>query len=153
MAHITRIKVDHFRALKSVDFSLGRMAVLIGENDVGKTSVLNALKTFYANKKLSDRNDFHLHDCDSPVVITLTFKNEKEELTIRRVFEFDKTPATEVAEGESFKKAPKDLVDSTINQAGFYFFPVNRDVSVQFAMTKTALLLSLIHISEPTRPY
>jgi predicted ATPase len=36
MPHIIKIKVEHFRALKSIEFELGKMAVLIGENDVGK---------------------------------------------------------------------------------------------------------------------
>ena len=144
MKHIARIQIEHYRALKSVDFRLGAMAVLIGENDVGKTSVLNALKTFYANKKLSDENDFHLHDCDNPVVITLTFLCDENEVVIRRVYEFNKPPVTQLLESGEFKKAPKALTDETINQEGFYFFPVNRDIAVQFAMTKTALLGKLV---------
>lgn len=144
MSHISRIKAEHFRALKSVDFRLGKMAVLIGENDVGKTSVLNALKTFYANKRLSDRHDFHLHDCETPVVITLTFHEGGEDTTIRRTFEFNKTPITEVEDEGEFKKATKEVVESAINNDCFYFFPVNRDIAVQFAMTKTALLGKLV---------
>ena len=144
MKHISRIKIEHYRALKSVDFRLGSMAVLIGENDVGKTSVLNALKAFYANKKLSDSNDFHLHDCDCPVTITLTFSNENDEIQIRRIFAFNKPPVTEYFDHGEFKTSPKVLVDGAINQDGFYFFPVNRDIAVQFAMTKTALLGKLV---------
>ena len=144
MKHITRIQIEHYRALKSVDFRLSSMAVLIGENDVGKTSVLNALKAFYTNKKLADSNDFHQHDCEKPVVITLTYLCDGTEVVIRRVYEFNKPPATMLFDGDGFSKAPKDLVDETINQEGFYFFPVNRDIAVQFAMTKTALLGKLV---------
>jgi putative ATP-dependent endonuclease of OLD family len=144
MAHITHIKVDHFRALKSVAFSLGKMAVLIGENDVGKTSVLNALRTFYTNKKLSDRHDYHLHDLESAVVITVTLKNHDSEATFRRTFEFNKAPITEIEKEGEFKSATKAEADAFIQSEAFFFFPVNRDVAVQFAMTKTALLGKLV---------
>lgn len=115
--------------------------MLIGENDVGKTSVLNALRVFYANKKLSDRHDFHLHDIDTPVVITLTFQTDGKDITFRRIFEYNKAPSTETLDGDKFIAAPKKLIDEHIKD---YFFPVNRDVSVQFAMTKTALLGKLV---------
>lgn len=144
MTHITHIKVEHFRALKSVDFGLGKMAVIIGENDVGKTSVLNSLKTFFANKKLSDRHDFHQHNCEVPVVITLSFTDGQEEFVIRRTFEFNKAPLTEREEEGEFKRAPKGEIEAVINSEGFHFFPVNRDIAVQFAMTKTALLGKLV---------
>lgn len=144
MSHITRIEIEHFRALKSVSFPIGRLAVLIGENDVGKTSVLNALKAFYANKKLSDPNDFHHHECEIPVVITLTFRTEDEEIKIRRTFEFDKSPVSEVFEGGTFKKALPAILAKATNSEAFFFFPVNRDIAVQFAMTKTALLGKLV---------
>lgn len=144
MAHITKIKIEHFRALKCIEFELGKMAVLIGENDVGKTSVLNALKTFYGGKKLDDQNDFHGHDCNLPVVITLDFETDKGVTTIRKTFGYDKPPETAILKEGEFKKATKEEVAEASNTEGFFFFPVNRDIAVQFAMTKTALLGKLI---------
>lgn len=144
MAHITKIKIEHFRALKCIEFELGKMAVLIGENDVGKTSVLNALKAFYANKKLEDKHDFHCHDCTAPVVITLSFKTDKDVVTLRRTFEYGKPPETAILKEGEFKKATKEEVAEASNSEGFFFFPVNRDVAVQFSMNKTALLGKLV---------
>ncbi|OYW76944.1 MAG: hypothetical protein B7Z37_06395 [Verrucomicrobia bacterium 12-59-8] len=143
MTYIKTIKVEHFRALKLIEFSLGKMAVIIGENDVGKTSVLSALKVFFINKKLDDKNDFHLHECETPVVITLTFDIDKIETTVRRTFEFGKTPDTSILKDGEFKKASKEDISEACAER-FFFFPVNRDIAVQFAMTKTALLGKLV---------
>ena len=41
---ITEVSIRNFRGIKSLDLDLGPIAVLIGENNSGKTSVLDALK-------------------------------------------------------------------------------------------------------------
>ena len=42
---LSKITIDNFRGIKHVDVELERdMTVLIGENNVGKTSVLEALQ-------------------------------------------------------------------------------------------------------------
>ena len=41
---ITQVSIRNFRGIKSLDLDLGPVAVLIGENNSGKTSVLDALK-------------------------------------------------------------------------------------------------------------
>lgn len=145
MSHIKKISVEHFRALKSIEFEVEKMSILIGENDVGKTSVLYALRVFYLNKKLDDLHDYHQHNREMPVTITLTFQTGDEEIVVRRVFPFSKTPETYVLNGTTMDKmSSKDDVLKKINAEGFYFFPVNRDVAVQFAMGKTAMLGKLI---------
>src|SRR4051812_2208640 len=40
---ITMVRVIHFRCLRAVEFPLGPTTVLIGENNAGKTSFLEAL--------------------------------------------------------------------------------------------------------------
>ncbi|MDA7920447.1 AAA family ATPase [Verrucomicrobiales bacterium] len=118
MPHITNIRIKHFWALKSVEFAVGKMGVLIGENDVGKTSVLNA---FYANKKLADPNDFHQHDCDTPVVFTLTFDTDGRCAVIRQTFQFDKVPVCEVFEGGGISRRTGPANSSV--RHGFAFSP------------------------------
>ena len=55
--HISHVKIANFRALEKVTVPLKRCSVLIGENDVGKTTFLYALEKFFAHKKLSDKTD------------------------------------------------------------------------------------------------
>jgi len=40
---IARISIQHFRNFKSLDFSVGNHAVIVGENEVGKSNLLFAL--------------------------------------------------------------------------------------------------------------
>ena len=40
---ISRVHIENFRSVKTLDFVPGRYAVLIGENNAGKSNVLKAL--------------------------------------------------------------------------------------------------------------
>lgn len=144
MAYIKNIKIENYRALKKIDFDIGRMAVLIGENDVGKTSVLGAIKTFFDNKKLTDRNDYHQHHTDDDIKVCIAFDYGDRQTTVRRTFPFGKPPTTEFFEEGQFRVASKDELPSAAPSNTFFFFPVNRDISIQYSMNKTALLGKLI---------
>ena len=41
--HIVRLKISGFRGVRSADITLGRHAVLVGPNNSGKTTVIEAL--------------------------------------------------------------------------------------------------------------
>lgn len=67
---ITEVRIRNFRGIKSLDLELGRVCVLIGENNTGKTSVLEALKLCLRDlgprgRIAFDAFDFHLSDADS----------------------------------------------------------------------------------------
>ncbi len=73
--HISHVKISNFRALQSVSVPLNTFSVLLGENDVGKTSFLHALDKFFIGKKLSDSNDWFDFDTDVDIRIVLTFQS------------------------------------------------------------------------------
>ena len=52
---ISNVEIAHFRALEQVSIPLNQFSVILGENDVGKTSLLYALETFFLQKKLTAR--------------------------------------------------------------------------------------------------
>lgn len=80
--------IENFRGIAKLTLELDRTTVLIGENNSGKTSVLEALHTCM-NRGLSRRAtpfseyDFHLATEDAepadalPIVLTLTFEESK----------------------------------------------------------------------------
>lgn len=89
---LSKITIDNFRGIKHVDVELERdMTVLIGENNVGKTSVLEALQLCLDIVK-SDKTcnfteyDFYrdaTHSCIEacePIGITLSFFESKEHI-------------------------------------------------------------------------
>ena len=63
------IKIKNFRSLKNfnMEFNSG-LNVIIGENDAGKTSLIDSLKILFSKKKI-DMNDFN--EVENPVTIEL----------------------------------------------------------------------------------
>ena len=81
-------EIENFRGIAKLTLELDRTTVLIGENNSGKTSILEALHTCM-NRGLSRRAtpfsdyDFHLATADAeptdapPIVLTLSFEESK----------------------------------------------------------------------------
>jgi predicted ATP-dependent endonuclease of OLD family len=60
--HIVRLKISGFRGVRSADIGLGRHAVLVGPNNSGKTTVIEALALLLGRDRLVRRlteHDFH----------------------------------------------------------------------------------------------
>lgn len=60
--HIVRLKISGFRGVRSADIVLGRHAVLVGPNNSGKTTVIEALALLFGRDRLVRRlteHDFH----------------------------------------------------------------------------------------------
>ncbi len=81
--NLTSVQIENFRGIRNMNLELGKTTVLIGENNTGKTSVLDALKLCLENmtgphRTVFDPMDFHLPDENAepssadPIKITLT---------------------------------------------------------------------------------
>lgn len=60
--HIVRLKISGFRGVRLADITLGRHAVLVGPNNSGKTTVIEALALLFGRDRLVRRlteHDFH----------------------------------------------------------------------------------------------
>jgi len=87
---LNKIKIENFRGIATLEVDLDRdITVLIGENNSGKTTVLEALRfgldTVKSNKTCDfSKYDFHRNDeCENllsskPVVLTFSFLESKE---------------------------------------------------------------------------
>ncbi len=150
--YITNAQIANYRALETISVPLTKFSVLIGENDVGKTSFLYALDTFYACKKITDVSEFYRKDTDRIISIVLTFselpddpdllklKSDDGTITLKRVFKFNETPQNILIQNGTEKDPKGSVLKSWFSQDNFHFIPVRRDLSVQFSMNKTALL-------------
>jgi len=86
---LVRVDIENFRGIKQLSVPLDEITVLIGENNAGKSSVLDALQ-FCLSRSLTRRSsqfseyDYHLPGEDSrpsesePITITLYFKERHE---------------------------------------------------------------------------
>ena len=73
--YISHVHILNFRALQSVSIPLNQFSVLLGENDVGKTSFLYALDAFFMGKKISDPDNYFIKDTSKNISIALSFMN------------------------------------------------------------------------------
>lgn len=84
---LRRIQIENFRGIQSLDLEIGDTTVLIGENNTGKTAVLDALR--FALRDIRSRRgcsfdayDFHLADSAAepatapPISIKVTFRED-----------------------------------------------------------------------------
>jgi putative ATP-dependent endonuclease of OLD family len=85
---LKKIQIENFRGIKQLSLELDELTVLIGENNTGKTTILEALRTCLTRsltRKASPFSDFdyHLQDANAqptqakPIIITLTFSEYK----------------------------------------------------------------------------
>lgn len=52
--HITKIDIRNFRSARNLSLSTGKLAVLVGKNDSGKSNVLRALNLFFNGRTMPD---------------------------------------------------------------------------------------------------
>ena len=151
--NISHVEISHFRALEDVSVPLNQFSVLIGENDVGKTSFLFALDKFFTGKKLSEVTDWFKEDTSKDIRIVLTFQKVPETgelssfvrsdgtIVLSKVFSLGKPPVTNaVLDDNSAIAVPAAVLKQWFSPESFHFIPVRRDLVVQFSMAKTALL-------------
>lgn len=150
---IAHAEIARFRALEAVSVPLNQFSVLIGENDVGKTSFLYALDRFFANKKLDDKADWFKQAPETDIRIVLTFQALPEDqqlqalrradgsVVVSKVFALERPPVVKaILDDQSAVDIPKPVLAKYFAGESFHFIPVRRDLAVQFSMAKTALL-------------
>jgi putative ATP-dependent endonuclease of OLD family len=150
---ISDVQIFNFRALEKISVSLDRFSVLLGENDVGKTSFLHALNKFFEGKKLDDKRDWFKEDTSKEIRIVLTFKDLPDDAQLAPLRRADGTVVVSKAFGHgvapvvrailadgSAVAVGKPVLDQHFSIGSFHFVPVRRDLAVQFSMGKTALL-------------
>ncbi|MBI2907415.1 MAG: ATP-dependent endonuclease [Chloroflexi bacterium] len=69
---LTQLSVTNYRALRDVTIPLSRFGCLIGENNSGKSSFLQALALFFSGTKLAAS---HFFDESKPIRIAVTFED------------------------------------------------------------------------------
>lgn len=151
--YISHAQIENYMALQTVSVPLNKFSVILGENDVGKTSFLYALDVYFKNKKISDQESYFKRETKNSIKIVLTFgdapdddeinnlKRNDRTIRISKIFPFDQPPITKIISDDNSEHS---ISASTLNKwfsvDNFHFIPVRRDLSVQFSMTKTALL-------------
>ena len=88
---ITTLHIENFRGIRRLDLDLDEMTVLVGENNSGKTEVLDALRLCLRDlgprrRVVFDALDFHLADAEAepasadPIRIEITFSEQSKDV-------------------------------------------------------------------------
>jgi putative ATP-dependent endonuclease of OLD family len=136
---LARLGIQNFRGITNLTLELDQITVLIGENNTGKTSVLEALHTCMS-RGLTRRAtpfseyDFHLLDDTTepsdalPLVVTLTFEESAEDEWVAEI-------------DQAFDKAIQ-ILDDNRKQLTFrvtsQFDPATRDFAIEWAFLDKA---------------
>ena len=79
---LSKVIIENFRSYSHrVELSIEQITAIIGKNDVGKSSILDALDTFFNQGKL-DVADRNIHSTDNPVIIGCVFSNPPNEIVL-----------------------------------------------------------------------
>ncbi len=70
---LIKVKIENFRGYKNSEIELSKLSVIIGKNDVGKSTLLDALNIFFENEKLVE-NDTNVYSESNEINITCFFK-------------------------------------------------------------------------------
>lgn len=76
---LKRMKLKNFRAHKDTTINFHDLSVIMGKNDIGKSSILDALDLFFnsSNTKKIDKEDINVYSNESYVSITCMFELPK----------------------------------------------------------------------------
>lgn len=107
MSRITHVRIENFRVLREVEFSCDDLTLLVGMNNVGKTSVHEALRLFFSHdKRRFSADDRPHHTPDRATVVEVTFREpEGTDRVIRMTVEPEGSPVhMDVTDPEAHSK-------------------------------------------------
>jgi putative ATP-dependent endonuclease of the OLD family len=99
------IRVAGFRALKNIEISLCQKTVLIGTNNVGKTTLLNALQLAFGDSRWVTQDDFSIGPSENDTKIKVDVQFIPVDSSGKQVSEFESKWSSifrrEIREGDS----------------------------------------------------
>lgn len=140
-AHLTRIKINRFRAIKSADIELGHTTALVGQNGSGKTTVLRALNAFfnYAAEEPDFQSGRHKYTSGSQSVIEVVLEgladsglplSDPAVGQVRARLKYRSAKKWECYAGGKWSAMPSDFHDTLQQYLSFAFIPIRRDHEV-----------------------
>lgn len=80
---IRSITIENFRGYKNTtNVQFDNITLVVGKNDVGKSTIFEALDIFFGNRK-ADKNDLNIHcNADDKISISVEFDNLPQEIDI-----------------------------------------------------------------------
>lgn len=74
---LVKCRIENFRSYENAEFNFSDLSVIIGKNDVGKSTLFDALDIFFENNKASE-DDVNINSSENQFSITCFFKIASE---------------------------------------------------------------------------
>ena len=74
---LVRCRIENFRSYENIEFNFSALSVIIGKNDVGKSTLFDALDIFFENNRASE-DDVNVNSSENKISITCFFQVESE---------------------------------------------------------------------------
>lgn len=75
--HLSKIRIKNFRSIVDLELHLSPFTALVGENNVGKSNILNAIQWFVKPEKLEEK---HFNNLKNPIVVEGEISGVSEEI-------------------------------------------------------------------------
>ena len=81
---LKKVRIENFRCYKDITVDFDALTTIIGKNDIGKSSILEALEIFFNNETVKiDPTDVNIHSNGNKVVtITCDFNSLPDRLVL-----------------------------------------------------------------------
>ncbi|HEF2462097.1 TPA: AAA family ATPase [Campylobacter coli] len=79
---LVKCKIENFRSYENTEFNFSDLGVIIGKNDVGKSTLFDALDIFFENNKALE-DDVNINSSENKFSITCFFRlNHRDRLIL-----------------------------------------------------------------------
>src|SRR3989344_7697828 len=143
------IEIENYKGISKLRFNPRKINILVGRNNTGKTSVLEAIQLLFYNEEIQKTtmsSFFNIYSKDRTITISATVDSEKIKITIREPTETEVVNAfaKKLVESfiENFQRISKDKIDKTFIKELETIVIKNLDDEFRNVLTRNSLVLS-----------
>ena len=143
------IEIENYKGISKLRFNPRKINILVGRNNTGKTSVLEAIHLLFYNEEIQKTtmsSFFNIYFEDRTITISATVDSEKIKITIREPTETEVVNAfaKKLVESfiENFQRISKDKIDKTFIKELETIVIKNLDDEFRNVLTRNSLVLS-----------
>jgi len=109
---LKQIEINKFRSIDSISINIDDLAILIGENNAGKTNILKALELFYQDSVRGINDEyFYFKNQNQPISISITYdklnENERKQKYLKHWIYNDSIKVKKVIEWDNHSQKYK----------------------------------------------
>lgn len=80
---LKKVRIQNFRCYEDITVDFDNMTTIVGKNDIGKSTILEALEIFFNNETVKiEPGDANIHGTDKTITITCVFCNLPDKLVL-----------------------------------------------------------------------